>query len=177
MAARKSNRRKLKPHKCEVSPVRKEVLRSGYIAGFVEALRLQNGTPSGITFAKTRSERTNWAQRAFESHSLDPVLGVLPNDETMKRTNAGTPPNFRFVGRLAKSYLPEKFVRVSVPAQTKQLTVGDVFGGHPTTEAKKSHSHLEQRPVLIDSRKNSEQQFEFSQNGIANTSLGKAVKA
>jgi hypothetical protein len=172
MAARKSKRKKLKRHDGELSPVRKEVLRSGYVAGFIEALRLQNGTPSGVTSKKTLSERTNWARRAFETHLLHPSLGVIPNAQTTKRTKAGAPPNFRFVGRLAKSYLPEKFVRVSVPAQTKHLTVADVFGAHPTTDSRSG-----ERLVSIDSCKNSKQQFDSSQNGIANTNLGKPLKA
>jgi hypothetical protein len=173
MAARKSKRQKRKRHKSHISPVRRELLRSGYVAGFIEALRLQNGMPAGVTLAKIRSERTNWAQRAFETHSLDPVLGVIANDETMKRTKAGAPPNFRFVGRLAKSYLPEKFVRVSVPAQMKHMTAKHVSSAHSTTEAEESQSQFRERPVLIDSRKKPAQRFEFSQNGVASTNLGK----
>ncbi len=149
MTAKKSKRKKLKRRKSKMSPARKELLRSGYVAGFIEALRLQNGMPSGITFAKSRSERTNWAQRSFKTHSLDPVRGVVANDnaETMKRTKAGAPPDFRFVGRLAKSYLPEKFVRVSIPAQTKHIMTGDVFGAHATTE-EKSASRLKNASLL-----------------------------
>src|SRR5450432_3162618 len=88
MAARKSKRQKRRRHKSNLSPVRRELLRSGYVAGFIEALRLQNGMPSGVTFAKISSQRTNWARRAFETHSLDPVLGIIANDETMKRSKA-----------------------------------------------------------------------------------------
>ena len=127
MAARKSKRQKLKRPKSDISPARKKLLRAGYVAGFIEALRLQNGMPSGITFVKASSKRTKWAQRAFETHSLDPARGVIANDETMNRTKAGAPPNFRFVGRLAKSYLPETLVRVSVPAQMKHRKAGHVF--------------------------------------------------
>jgi hypothetical protein len=146
MAARKSKRQKLKRHKCDISPARKELLRSGYVAGFIEALRLQNGMPSGITFAKTRSQRTNWAQRSFETHSMDPVRGVIANDnaETTKRTKSGAPPDFRFVGRLAKSYLPETFVYVSIPAQTS---------AHTTTE-ERDH-RIRERLVCIGLRKHS----------------------
>jgi hypothetical protein len=177
MVAKRSNRKKLKRRERELSPVRKKVLRSGYVAGFIEALRLQNGTPSGVTSAKTMSQRTKWARRAFESHSLDPVLGVIPNAQTMKRTKAGAPPNFSFVGRLAKSYLPEKFVRVSVPDQTKHAKAGHVSGARSTAKAKKSHSRLEERLVWINSGKNSTQLFELSQNDVANTSSGKPLKA
>lgn len=174
MAARKSKRQKRNRHKSQLSPGRRELLRSGYVAGFIEALRLQNGMPSGVTLAKIRSQRTNWAQRAFETHSLDPVLGVIANDETMKLTKAGAPPNFSFVARLAKSYLPEKFVRVSVPAQVKHMTARPVLSAHSTTEAEESQSQFRERPVLIDARKKTAQQFEFSRNGIASTSLAKS---
>ena len=173
MAARKSKRQKLKRHESQVSPVRKELLRSGYVAGFIEALRLQNGMPAGVAFSKTRLVRTNWAQRAFETHSLDPVRGVIANDETIKPTKAGAPPNFRFVGRLAKSYSRQKFVRVSVPDQIKHIVVARKFNGQSITEAEESKSHF--GVILIDSRKRSGQRF--SQNGIANTSLARPLKA
>lgn len=173
MAARKLKRQKRRRHKSNISPVRRELLRSGYVAGFIEALRLQNGMPSGVTLAKIRSQRTNWAQRAFETHSLDPVLGVIANDKTMKRSKAGAPSNFRFVGRLAKSYLPEKFVRVSVPAQIKHMAARPVFSAHSNTEAEESQSQFRKRPVLIDSRKKPARSFEFSQNDVASTILGK----
>jgi len=174
MAARKSRRQKLKRRKCDISPARKKLLRSGYVAGFLEALRLQNGMPSGITFVKARSVRTNWALRAFETHSLDPARGVIANDETMSRTKAGAPPNFRFVGRLAKSYLPETLVRVSVPAQMKHRKAGHVLSAHSATEADESQSRFRKRLVLIHSHQDSMQHFDFSQNGAANPNLVKA---
>jgi hypothetical protein len=174
MAARKSKRQKLKRPKSDTSPARKRLLRAGYVAGFIEALRLQNGMPSGITFAKASSKRTKWAQRAFETHSLDPARGVIANGETMKRTKAGAPPNFRFVGLLAKSYLPETFVRVSVPAQIKHMKAGHVLSTASAAEADESQSHFPPRLVLIDSRHNPMQQFDFSQNDTTNPNLVKA---
>ncbi len=123
MAGKKPKQRKLKQKKIKrPTALQAKFIRSGYVAGFLEALRLQNGMPSGVTLRKTVSDRTKWALRSFETrhaYSLDHARRMAAGDEveSFNRTKSGTPPDLKFVARLAKSYLPEKFVHISVPDQ------------------------------------------------------------
>jgi hypothetical protein len=119
MAAKKSKQRKFRRPK----PIQEKLI-GFYVAGFIEALRLQNGMPAGVTYKKTISDRTKWARRSFELHSPDRGNRMPIGDEleTIHRSKSGAPPDFKFISRLAKSYLPEKFVHVSVPSQNKNVT-------------------------------------------------------
>jgi hypothetical protein len=119
MAATKLNQRELKQRKFKRPTLLQEkFIRSGYVAGFLEALRLQNGMPSGVTSRKTWSDRTKWALRSFETDRAR-RMAVGKEVESINRTKSGAPPDLKFIARLAKSYLPEKFVHISVPAQER----------------------------------------------------------
>ena len=62
-------------------PAEKRWIEMGYLAGFMEAIRLQNGLPKGIPFKKVWTKRKALAAKAFKQHykcSVDSFRRLTP---------------------------------------------------------------------------------------------------
>jgi hypothetical protein len=93
---------KVRAAKVRAAVKNKKFIRTGYLMGFLEALRLMLGMPAGITYRKTWTYRQRLALKAFEPQFASSVKrsvnGATQNEYADKRT--GAPPDEKFLKRV-----------------------------------------------------------------------------